>query len=854
AREALPAPRPAVKPTRLARLGRQAAMAFLVATVSLSGIAGYKTVEFSQARQEAAQTALSIFYGDDLYIFTDQYADERINRDVLPVLKEWTATGKAPAAALAKALEVLRTSPDPKADNILETVFKRADFLALTDASETLMLRTLIERDNDQVWRFLNEYMAQNGENPASAKRLVKMIQLGAEIGSEDVFRNLFHFLKSPNQQVKSAAANAIRTSLMAPEKAGQFAERLKAVTAKHATDPLINMWVAFFALDRLAGADASTVPVSSIDGVLSTALKAAAKADAARLGLIAQVKPGEEDKLPPPVMAQALGLMARSLDRAAQQGVNADPISLAARQQVDEAVKALIVEGVTAFPDLKARLIADGVMAPDVPGSRYGGSEYDGYDDYHGHGGRFGGYSAPTAGYRDHYTKAQLAALATAIQDEAAKAGAAAKPEQREFADRALKVLDAAAPVAEKSGMPQGGTAAEAAAADMNQLLVDVHAKLPGTTALNELRDAGLAPIANIGNDKDRSYRQAYTAEELVKVRTLFSDILARGETRQDGKSFPLTWDQKRFMADAVAKADALVKKHYPAASASLPADELAAPLADVAAAVTKGDAAGLAKALKNLEAAYAKAPVKDVVLARFQAAYSAQAAGFKDEVRFQILEFWLARLAADGAKLDVEGVQKTLDSVAPNMMEAKVALKAYDRLASALTAAQAAGQDVTALRAFAQNQLVEGARRTLGGTKDAVSADAYAAFQASLAEGRVLIGDKVLRSALKPVHLRALAAALDKTLSAPGAKAKATKAWTTSTVSSLLKVAAAAGFPDGGSVPEVVADLANEALSKGDSVFPGHTWYDKLRAANLAPAGKGTSWEKDLSASYSP
>ena len=204
--------------------------------VGLGGFAGYKTVEFQGARQEAAQTALSIFYGDDLYIFSDQYADERGARDVIPVLREWTATGKAPAAALDRALKVLSTSPDPKADNSLGTLFKRADLLPLTDASETLMLRTLIERDNDQVWRFLNEYMAQNGENPASAKRLVKIIQLGAEIGSEDVFRNPFHFLKSPNQQVKAAAPNAIPGTLMAPEKAGQFAERLKAVTATRPT------------------------------------------------------------------------------------------------------------------------------------------------------------------------------------------------------------------------------------------------------------------------------------------------------------------------------------------------------------------------------------------------------------------------------------------------------------------------------------------------------------------------------------------------------------------------------------------------------------------------------------------
>ena len=36
--------------------------------------------------------------------------------------------------------------------------------------------------------------------------------------------------------------------------------------------------------------------------------------------------------------------------DRAAQ-GVNADPLALAARQQVDEATKAIIADGVKLFP-----------------------------------------------------------------------------------------------------------------------------------------------------------------------------------------------------------------------------------------------------------------------------------------------------------------------------------------------------------------------------------------------------------------------------------------------------------------------------------------------------------------------
>jgi uncharacterized protein (DUF58 family) len=112
----------------------------------------------------------------------------------------------------------------------------------------------------------------------------------------------------------------------------------------------------------------------------------------------------------------------------------------------------------------------------------------------------------------------------------------------------------------------------------------------------------------------------------------------------------------------------------------------------------------------------------------------------------------------------------------------------------------------------------------------------------------------DGSLRKVLKPVHLRALSAALAKSLAGSAPKAAETRAWTLPTVAALQKLAAAARLPDGGSAAELAADLANEALHKGNATFPGNTWYEELRARGLAPAGKSNDWETALSGAYTP
>ncbi|MBI5596559.1 MAG: VWA domain-containing protein [Elusimicrobia bacterium] len=844
AREALGDQAPAFKPTRARRIARSGALVFLAAMMGLTGLAGYKTVEFDAARRQAAETALSIFYGEDLFIFTDAYSDERIPREVLPVLKEWHATGKAAASDLAKALEVLRSSPDPKADNILEAVFKRADLMPLTDASENLLLKTLIERDNEPVWRFLNEYMASNGENEKATARLIKMIRIGAELGSEDVFQNTFHFLKSPNQTVRQEAAQAIRASLQAPERAGQLAARLKAVTEKHPEDPTINMWVAFFTLDRLAAADANTIDLGPLDDLLTVALKNAAKGDAARAALIAQVKPGEEDKLPPPALVQAFGLMERSLDRAAGLGANTDPLSLAARKQADVATKNIIVEGRAVFPELKLQLQNNGVMLPDPAPQPSSQGPEDSYDDYHGHGGYGGSYVNPDAVYRPTYTQQHLKALAQAVADARDAAGEKLTPQQREFADRALKSIEAMLSAGAKAGMPEGGTAAEAAADDVNSVLVEGTQKLPGSAFLAELRAAKLAPDAKVGNEKSRAYRQSYAAEDLLKIRAFLIDLLSRGTAAEGGKSSALNWSQKQFLADAITRLDAAIAKHYPAAAALIPADPSAAPLAAFTAAAKAGDEAALTKALTELKAVYDAAPVKDVVLARFKAAYPQSAVGYNDSVRMPVLRFWLDRLAeADGAKLDREGVLEILKAVSPDKMEAGKALAAYDALAKAL---QASATPAPALVEFAQEQVRLGAKRAYDGAKDALDAKAFAALQNTLRAERLLTKDLAMREVVKPVHLRALEASLKASKKAP--------AWTVSTVAKLQALTKAAGVPDGGTTAERAADAVNEMLGKGDNAFPSAAWYDALRAEGLAPAGSARGWERALAQSYTP
>ncbi|MDE2292373.1 MAG: hypothetical protein KGL53_09845, partial [Elusimicrobia bacterium] len=655
--------------------------------MALTTVSGWKSYEFSGAQRDAQKTALEIFYGDDLFIFSDSYMDPSIPRLVLPILKRWNETGKAAESDLAAAIQVLRNSPDPKADNVLETVFKRADLLPLSDASETLLLKTLIERDDPSVWSFLEQYMAAHGQDQKAEARLIKMIDLGAAIGSESVFQNIFHFLKSPDDAVRQEAAKSLHASLSAPAAAARFMDRLKAVAQKYQADPVLNLWVEFFTLDRLAAADARTVDVSDADALLSQAAANSQKGDAARLGELKQAGPGQEDKLTAPAAVQAFGLMGQMLQRAQQQGVNADPLSLAVRQQADLAVKALVKEAVADFPTLKAVLQKDGVMLADPAPAP--APAQDQYDDYEGYGGD-GSYVDPDAVYRDHYTLAQLQTLAADLAAARAQAGRGLTLPQDEYLDRAMKTLAALAPAAEAAGMPQGGTPGDAAAVDVNAVLMQAHSSLPSSSFLAEMRQAGLAPDAKVNVDAARSFRQTYAAADILKVRALMSKLLADGQTHQDGQAYTLSWAQKKGLAADISALDAALAKDFP--SAPRPAGALDAATAAVSAALKSGDAAALSSALSGLAQAYEAAPVKDAALARFLAAEAPADKSLSDASRLALLDFWLARVEESGAALDPAGAAEALALGAPSKMSAAEALKGYDLLARRVAADRAA------------------------------------------------------------------------------------------------------------------------------------------------------------------
>ena len=182
-------------------LALAAALSVTAGSLTIAGASGVKTLEYLEKKRQAAEITKEIFFGEDAYILSDTYADSRIPQYVLTALRRWSADVESSAPAFERALAVLAESPDPKADNVLEAMLRHSVLLPLSDEAETTLLKTLILRDNEQVWRFMGHLMEQTADNPRMVKRLQRMVALAVSSDSKTAFENSFHFLKSRNDE-----------------------------------------------------------------------------------------------------------------------------------------------------------------------------------------------------------------------------------------------------------------------------------------------------------------------------------------------------------------------------------------------------------------------------------------------------------------------------------------------------------------------------------------------------------------------------------------------------------------------------------------------------------------------------
>ena len=279
--------------------------------------------------------------------------------------------------------------------------------------------------------------------------------------------------------------------------------------------------------------------------------------------------------------------------------------------------------------------------MLPDTPGPRYGGLSTT-TDDYHGH--------APVRRLlrrhlRPHRRLPRPLHLPSCLGRRPGRGRQGRRLGQArtaEFADRAPAVL-IRCPVAEKAACPRR-TAAEAAAADMNYALVDVHAAV-WLHRLDELRAAGLAPVANIGNDKT-----APTARPTPLRAWPLRAFSTSWPGRRAAGSPSSTWDQSASWPNPSPRptpSSRSTNSRLPRASrrrARCPAGRRPA----VAQGAPPRWPASSRSKPPTITPRQGRRP------ARFQAAYCPRRPATRTRSASRSSRFWLDRLAADGAKLD--------------------------------------------------------------------------------------------------------------------------------------------------------------------------------------------------------
>ncbi len=561
---AAPMPEPAERPklSLRAKLGRGVSVFMLAVMLAASGASTIGTIQFSREQVMAREQATRIFFADDMYVFTDRYVDTRIPEIVLPALRNWSSASAGDQAALERALTVLRESPDPKADNILLVLFKRGDIIPLSDRAQTTLLTALMERESEELWALMERSIVESANNPGAVALLKKMIVIGAELGTERSFINLFRVLKSPNEEVRRLASETLYGSLTEASRATEFYERLTKVQQRFAADPVMQLWTAQFALRHLSTMPAGSPQAEEARELFDAILAGAGAHDTARLAAITAALAAGQQPDVPAFLPSLLGLIA-NMERVSQGPNGAQPVPAAlagmSRYVVNKAMTRLIRDAEEVIPGLHERLVADGVVNPDVTSSGY----YGGYEDYdHGHGrGAYYG-SSTSRSYRETYKLSHVRKFSAALQEMGgalASDPARLSPALIEVLTRAGASLEPLANAAQLSGMLEGGTPAELAAEALQPTLED-GVNVLGDRFLFALRSAGLAPA--IGDPSSvLAYPESLDSAGLASVRNILMERVRSGQGwADDGTLRPLEWDEKRYLARALVAVDAAI------------------------------------------------------------------------------------------------------------------------------------------------------------------------------------------------------------------------------------------------------------------------------------------------------
>ncbi len=792
---AFTAPKAPLSPGFYARLKRGAAVGVLAVMIALTGVSAVGTMNFHVEQRAAAEVALKLFYSEDLFVFSDRYVDARIPEQVLPALKRWHESPKTAGADFERALTILRESPDPKADNILITIFRHAAVLPLTGKAESTMLLTLIERDNDAVWVSMDQLIASSRGDEASANLLVKLVMLGVESGNEKAIAQLFRVLKSPNKQVQQQAAGVLFAHL-SRDGGVKFFDNLSAVQAKHASDPMLQMWTASFAFRRLAEPTAAEADLVKAKTFLDQALVNAHAIDAVRLEIFKQTPPDQEVQAPPSMVTMLAGMA----DGMQGDGGASAPLTGAVRYFVTKATTDLIKEGEKLIPGLHERLVKDGVVLPDTK-NMYGGYG-DEYGDYEGHGGRFGGYGRVYGYTNPHYREVYKLAHLRAFQATLDEMGGALAQEPtkenaalREYLDRATAQLEQLSGAGAKAGMMEGGSGPEKAAEQLLSTLRKGDATFTNHSFLRALREAGLAPASG-DLSSQLAYPEALDAAQVAKLRELLLTIARSGSGWDaEDKARALTWAEKLYLAGALEAVNETQKKNYPEA-VSAPIDDESLALSRLSREVTAHPNAQFALSAEKL---------------------------------------LIERLAK--GPLDASDASSVLTQILTLVNGTEYEAPAAKALTDALKLPNGAALAPAAL-----------ARASAGLVKIAEQAEKAFDIKEDMVARGVREGEYTWRKDLKLRHYRAVIESIDAAAAKAKSGGKALGAdqlaarEAAKMLPQLAALAAAAGAPAGDSAQELAADRANAILFSGYRLFAGSDFNIALRAAKLMPGPNNT------------
>jgi tetratricopeptide (TPR) repeat protein len=564
---AAPVPAAPLKTSAKAARGLSATLA--VATVALSLLAGQQSYTYSQEQAKAEESAFRIFYGDDLYVFSDRYIDDRIPTYVLPAFRHWVKSSRDAGPEFERAMEILRSSPDPKADNLLLVAFRREALLPFTSEAEGTLLRALIERESDTLWESLDKIIAQSGDDQASAARLAKLVALGIESGSERTISNLFRVLKSPNKSLRHSTFEKLYASMTDEKRASKFLERLTAVNARFASDLALQQWTEVFALRRASSPEGASMDAAAMWAFLDQLLANAVAIDGARLAPYAFAleqaqKLGQEPQLPPSALAEIVGVFGQFAQMSQGEAASAPlPPMLAAAElhALGKAVNSLVSEGDKILPGLGERLVKDGVLSSQEAIVRRA-PYYAAYGIYLG--------ALPKAVVaKDFYRLRDLQALAKAVAElaEAAEATAGNNADKilvlAEFSDRATSMLKSAQDLSVRLGIPEGGAETDAIADQLQPLLRDGMTTFKNVEFLEMLRKHSLAPA--VGDPASRiAYALSLDAAQIRALRGLLSEMAKTGKLPDVGRE--LTWAERAYVARAIDAVDVAANDHFPA------------------------------------------------------------------------------------------------------------------------------------------------------------------------------------------------------------------------------------------------------------------------------------------------